>query len=146
VLGISSAVLTSLRRERLAVWLTASAVVFVAVACRVLVPDAELGPPMLVRTAMATSIGLGSAMILGAVLVKRVAGGFVPVLTAVRVPVAIAAVVALGWKMPWMGKPMVLVQAAGIAVIYVVALVLLREVGKDDLNVLKRALSRGKKA
>jgi len=146
VLGISSAALTSLRRERLAAGLTAAAVVFVASACFVLVPSAELGPAMLVRTAVATSIGLGLAMVIGAVLVHRVAGGFVPLLTAVRVPVAIAAVVAIGWKMPWMGKPMVLVQSAGIALIYVVALVLMGEIGKADLSVFKRAMSRGKKA
>lgn len=125
--------------------LTAAAVFFVAGACLVLVPNAELGPPMLVRTAIATSCGLGAAMILGAVIVHRVAGGFVPLLTAVRVPVAIAIVVAIGFKMPWLGKPAVLVQAAGIALLYVVLLVLLREIGKDDLAVLKRALSRGKK-
>ena len=68
-----------------------------------------------------------------------------PVLTAIRVPIAIAAVVAIGWKMPWLGKPAVLVQAAGIAVVYVILLVLLREVGKEDLGVLKRALGRGNK-
>jgi stage V sporulation protein B len=146
VLGISSAVLTSLRRERLAAGLTAAGVVFVAAACRVLVPDVELGPPMLVRTAIATSIGLGAAMLIGAVLVKRVAGGFVPVLTAVRVPVAIAGVVAIGWKMPWLGKPAVPLQAIGVSLAYIVALVVLGEIGKADLAVFKRVLSRGKKA
>ena len=146
VLGISSAVLTSLRRERLAVGVTGAAVAAVAAACWVLVPAAELGNAMLMRTAIATSIGLSVAMVIAAAMVKRVAGGFVPVLTAVRVPIAVGAVVALGWKMPWLGKAAVPVQAAGIAAVYVVALVVLRELGREDLGVLKRALGRGKKA
>ncbi len=146
VLGISSAVLTSLRRERTAVGVMGAAVAAVAAACWALVPGAELGNAMLIRTAIATSIGLSVAMVIAAVLVTRVAGGFVPVLTAVRVPIAIAGVVALGWKMPWMGKLAVPVQAAGMGVVYVVLLVILRELGREDLGVLKRALGRGKKA
>lgn len=146
VLGISSAVLTSLRREREAAAITLAAVVLVAAGCGVLLPGAELGYGMLTRTAIAASIGLGIAMVIGAVLVKRAAGGFVPVLTAVRVPIAIAIALAAGWKMPWLGKVAVVPQAAAIALVYVIALVVLREIGKDDLAIFKRALSRGKKA
>lgn len=146
VVGISSAVLTSLRREVEAAVLTAAAVLLVAAGCIVLLPGAELGNGMLVRTAIAASVGLFAAMIAGAVLVKRAAGGFVPVLTAVRVPIAIAVTIAAGWKMPWLGKAFVIPQAAGIALVYIVALVLLREVGGADLAIVKRALARGKKA
>ena len=145
VLGISCAALTSLRRERLAVAVTCTAVAVVAIACRLLVPAAQLGNEMLVRTAIATTIGLSVAMVIAAVLVTRVAGGFVPVLTAVRVPIAIAAVVALGWKMPWLGKVAVPVQAVGIGVAYVIALAVLREIGREDVALVKRALGRGKK-
>jgi stage V sporulation protein B len=146
VLGISSAVLTSLRREVEAAAITGAAVVLVALGCAALVPRAALGNSMLVSTAIAASAGLGVAMVIGAALVKRAAGGFVPVLTAVRVPIAIAAAVAAGWKMPWLGKALVVPQAAAIALVYLVALVLLREIGGADLAVVKRALSRGKKA
>lgn len=145
ILGISSAVLTSLRREREAAGITIAAVVFVAIGCGVFLPNAELGYGMLVRTAIAASIGLGVAMVIGAVLVKRAAGGFVPVLTVVRVPIAIALTVAAGWKMPWLGKVLVVPQAIAIALVYVIALVLMREIGKADLAVVKRAMSRGKK-
>ncbi len=146
VIGISSAVLTSLQRERLAAALTAIAVTLVALGCAVLLPGAELTSGMLVRTAIAASAGLGIAMIIGAILVKRTAGGFVPPLTVVRVPIAIAAAIAAGWKMPWLGKALVVPQAAAIGVVYVIALVVMREIGAADLAIVKRALSRGKKA
>ncbi len=63
-----------------------------------------------------------------------------------RVPIAIAAAIAAGWKMPWLGKALVVPQAAAIGVVYVIALVVMREIGAADLAIVKRALSRGKKA
>lgn len=146
VLGICSAVLTSLKREVTAAVLTITAVALVAAGCSAALASARLGAGMLVQTAIATSAGLGAAMLLGAILVKRAAGGFVPVLTAVRVPIAIAVTMAAGWKMPWLGKVAVVPQAAAVALVYVVALVVLREVGKEDLAMVGRVLRRGKKA
>lgn len=146
VLGICSAVLTSLKREVAAAALTITAVALVGIGCSAALGRAELGNGMLTATAIATSAGLGAAMLIGAVLVKRAAGGFVPVLTAVRVPVAIAAAVAAGWKMPWLGKVAVVPQAAVIGLVYLAVLVALREVGKDDLAMVGRVLRRGKKA
>ncbi|MEZ4299434.1 MAG: lipopolysaccharide biosynthesis protein [Polyangiaceae bacterium] len=144
VLGISSAVLTSLKREREAAGITLAAVALVAIACVAALSGAGLGEGMLVRTAIAASVGLGAAMLLGALLVRRAAGGFVPVATAVRVPLAIGAAMAAGWKMPWLGKVAVVPQAAAIGLVYVLALVVLREVGRDDLGVLRRAMSKKK--
>ncbi|MFO0591568.1 MAG: lipopolysaccharide biosynthesis protein [Polyangiaceae bacterium] len=146
VLGISSAVLTSLGRERAAAALTALAVAAVAAGCWILLPGAELTDGMLVRTAIAASAGLFAAMVIGAFLVQRTAGGFVPTLTVVRVPIAIAVTVLAGWKMPWLGKVAVVPQAAAIALVYVIVLIASRELGSADLAVVKRALSRGKKA
>lgn len=146
VLGICSAVLTSLKREREAAAITIAAVGLVAIGCVAVLAGAGLGYGMLVQTAIATSAALGAAMVLGAVLVRRATGGFVPPLTAVRVPIAIAVTVAAGWKMPWLGKVAVVPQAAAIGLVYVLALVLLREVGKDDLAMVRKAFLRGKKA
>lgn len=145
VLGIGSAVLTSLKREVTAALLTLTAVALVAIGCSGALAAAPLGNGMLVRAAVATSAALGAAMVLGGLLVRRAAGGFVPVLTAVRVPVGIAAAMAAGWKMPWLGKVAVVPQAAAIAAVYVVALVLTGELGRADLAVVGRVLGRGKK-
>jgi stage V sporulation protein B len=146
VIGIESAVLTSLKREVMAAALTITAVALVAIGCSAALAGAALGYGMLSLAAIATSAALGAAMVIGAVLVKRAAGGFVPVLTAVRVPIALACALVAGWKMPWLGKLLVVPQAAAIGVLYLLVLVLLREVGKEDLAMLSRVLRRGKKA
>lgn len=145
VLGICSAVLTSLKREVTAALLTIAAVALVAIGCAAALSGARLDNGMLVRTAIAASAALGAAMAIGAALVKRTAGGFVPALTAVRVPVAIAAAVAAGWKMPWMGKVAVVPQAVGIGIVYVLALLVTGELGRGDLAMVSRVLRRGKK-
>lgn len=146
ILGVTTAALTSLRHEIRAAMLTFGAVAVVAVGCFVLVPGSELGPKMLLRTATATSIGMGVAVVVGAILLRRAAGGFVPLLTVLRVPVAVAAVVALGTVMPWWGKAAVLVQAGIVAAAYLGILVVLRELGRADLDVVRRVLVRKKAA
>jgi stage V sporulation protein B len=142
ILGITCAALTSLGRERRAAALTGSTVILVAAACSTFVPRAEFGPPMLIATAAATSCALTVSAVVGAVQLARVAGGFVSPLTLARVVAAVAAVVLLGFKIPWMGKLLVPVQAALVAVAYVVILIALREIGRDDLAVLRRILRR----
>ncbi|MBK8259045.1 MAG: oligosaccharide flippase family protein [Polyangiaceae bacterium] len=145
VLGISSAVLTSLKKEVAAAGVTIAAVAAVAAGCTVALVSAPLGEGMLTRTALAASAGLFAAMILSAVLVRKAAGGFVPVLTAVRVPAALAITVAVGSRMPWLGKALVIPQAAGMALVYILVLVVLREVGKDDVGMLLRVAGRKKR-
>lgn len=142
ILGITSAALTSLGRELDAAGLTAATVVLVAAGCTVLVPRAAFGPPMLMATAAATSCAVTVAAVIGAARLARVAGGFVSPLTLARVILAVAVVVLLGLKVPWMGKLLVPIQAALVGGVYVVILIVLREIGRDDLAVVRRILGR----
>jgi stage V sporulation protein B len=140
ILGITCAALTSLGREREAAALTACTVTFVAVACRAIVPQAELGPPMLVATAAATSCAVTLAGLIGAFRLARVAGGFVAPLTLGRVLVAVAVAVAVGSRIPWMGRVLVPFQAMLVGGIYVAVLVVLRELDKKDLELVRRVI------
>jgi stage V sporulation protein B len=140
ILGITCAALTSLGREREAAALTACTVALVAVACRILVPGAELGPPMLIATAAATSCAVTLAVLIGAVRLSRVAGGFVAPLTLVRVFVALGIAIAVGSRIPWMGRVFVPFQAMLVGGIYLAVLLLLRELNKDDLNLVRRVI------
>jgi stage V sporulation protein B len=142
VLAVESAALTSLRRERRAAMLTASTVVLVAAGCLVAIPMAPFGPRMLVHSAAATSAALALAAVAGGLVLHRVAGGAVAPLVPVRVAVAVAAAVAAGARLPWLGKPAVLVEAAAVAAVYLVVLALLGEVGKADLATLRQAFGR----
>ncbi len=142
ILGISCAALTSLGRERETALLTLSAVVLIAAACTLSLPSVAFGTSMLHTAAIATSGSLLIMTIAGAFRLKRVAGGFVDLLTIVRVLGSTAATLWIGTKLPWMGKLMVPVQAMGTVMIYIVLLILTRELGKADLQILRRTIGR----
>ncbi|WP_437726031.1 lipopolysaccharide biosynthesis protein [Sorangium sp. So ce861] len=142
ILGVASAALTSLHRERVAAALTAATVLLVATGCSVAVPRAAFGPDMLVRSATATSLALAASAVVAGALLHRAAGGFVPAATALRVGVALAAAIAVGARLPWLGKIAVLGEAIAVALVYLALLVATREVGRDDLAVLRQAFGR----
>lgn len=143
--GVMSAALTSLKRERIAAVLTIATVVMVAIACYALVPSTEFGKPMLVMTAAGTSAAVITAAVVTAIFLRQAAGGFVAPLTFVRVGIAMAITGAAGSRLPYLGKLAVLGEAAALGVIYFVVLIVLREVGRADLDVVKGTLGRKKK-
>jgi stage V sporulation protein B len=137
LLGISCAALTSLGRERVSAGLTALTVGFVALGCFLALPLAPLGPAMIERTAAATSTALTAAAVVAAVILHRVAGGYVAIASLVRVLGAGAITVAIGTRLPWLGKPIALVEAAAVAGVYLALLVVTGEIGKADLAAVK---------
>jgi stage V sporulation protein B len=142
ILGIVSAALTSLKRELTTAVLTAATVAMVAAGCFTVIPRAQFGPQMLTYAATTTACALLAAAVVGGIYLRRVAGGFVRPVTLVRVLIATAAVVILGPSAPWLGKPAVLVEAAAVGAAYLVVLVVLGELGKDDVATVRRALGR----
>jgi len=83
----------------------------------------------------------GAAMIVGAVItgfvVKRKLGAFLPLVSLVRILVAGAVAIAVGRFVPVHGKLMALVVAAMVAVVFLVILVVTRELGTRDLEAIK---------
>jgi stage V sporulation protein B len=146
LLGISCAALTSLGRERVSAGLTALTVGYVALGCFLALPSAPLGPEMLERTAVATSSALTAAAVVAAVMLHRAAGGYVAVASLVRVLAAGAVTIALGTRLPWLGKPVAIVEAAAVAGVYLALLVLTGEIGKADLAAVKAVAARRKRA
>ncbi|MFO0552056.1 MAG: lipopolysaccharide biosynthesis protein [Polyangiaceae bacterium] len=149
ILGVASAALTSLRRERWAVLLTWAAVALVGGAILVLQPADAFGLPLLQRTAAATAVAMTLAAILGAVLLWRAAGAFVAPLTMARVFVATAVTVGLGLLVPSPSRGIVAKLigpgvAPVMAVVYLGVLFALRELGAADVDLVKRVLRRGK--
>jgi stage V sporulation protein B len=84
------------------------------------------------------------AATLGSIALYRAAGAFMPPLTLVRVLGAVAVVVAIGTRVPWMGKLMAPVLAIAMAVVYVVLLIVTGEVGRADLASIRAVVSRRK--
>lgn len=137
MLGIATTVLTSVGREWAAALLTASSVVVVGAACAFAVPGAAFGHEQLVRSAEAAGAALAVALIVGGVLVRATTGAFVPLATAVRTVLAVAACAALGLVTPRFGRLVTPVVAAIIAGLYAAILVGAREVGRADLAALR---------
>jgi stage V sporulation protein B len=143
MLGIATTILTSIGREGLAALLTLGAVVAVGGACAVLVPGAAFGHEQLVRSAQASGMALAATLVVGGVLVKRATGAFIPAATAIRCLLAVAACLAMGLVAPRFGRLLTPIAAAAAGAVYLLVLLVTREIGKRDLGML-RAL-RGKK-
>jgi stage V sporulation protein B len=142
VLGIVSAALTSLKREGLAALLTAATVIAVAVGSVLLVPNAPFGPAMLMRSATAVALAMGLAAVVGGLVLRKISGAFTSPLTIVRVLAATAITLAVGSRLPWLGKLMVIPEAIGLGLLYLAILALLREIGGADLATLRQAFGR----
>lgn len=134
--GVASTVLVSLGRERTSAILSGAALSVVAATCWAFVSGATFGEEQLRRTALATSLGLAIAVVLAGVAVKRAAGAFAPLLTLLRVALAIATAAASGLAMASLPKlPSLVVAALGATtavLAYAAVLWLTRELTSDD--------------
>jgi stage V sporulation protein B len=142
IFGVLTTVLNSLKRERASAAVTAVAAGAVVVLCFLRVRGSEFGEGLLFRTATATSIGLAIATLSAALLVKRAAGAVVAQKSLVRVLIAVGAVVAAGHVLPEPGKLLTIVYAGLLAFGYAALLVVLGEIGKADLALVRRVLAK----
>jgi len=143
ILGVTSAALTGLGRERASAALTTAAITLVAIGCMTFVPRAPFGASMLLTSAISTSIALFAVAVGAAFVLQREAKGFVAPATLGRVLLALGVTLAVGSRLPWMGKVAVLGEAAVCAVIYLGVLVVTGELGKKDLATVRKVLGRG---
>jgi len=142
MLGLATTILVSLGRERTAMVLTALALGLLAATCSVFIPRAAFGEPQLRAAALATTTALSLALVAGVVTVRRVARAFVPLKTAARVAACIAGAFALGAVMPTFSKLLTPVVAAGVVALYLVALVVTGELGREDLALVRSIAAR----
>ena len=144
MLGLATTILISLGREKTAMTINAVALALLVVACTVLVPTDVFGGPQLVATATAATIALVIALVLAITRVRAVAHAFVPWKTAIRVAVCVAGASFVGRIAPALSIPLTVVAAALVGVVYLVALVVMRELGKEDLSLLLSVARRRK--
>lgn len=144
LLGVVSTALTSLRRERTAAWLTMVAVLLVAASSWLFVRRADFGEPMMIASASATVVAMGATALAGGLLLRKTAGGLVPWATPVRVAIAMAVTVAVGSRLPFFGRLTAPLEAAPMAVVYLLVLAATRELTGDDLATVRRIVGRKK--
>jgi stage V sporulation protein B len=140
--GIATTVLASLGRERVAAVLSFVTLVAVAGGCWFFASHAPFGAQQLYSNAIAVSIALGFGLVAAGITVSKISGGFVPLLSAARVVVIVAAIVALGSRIHTLGRLLAPVASLGILAVYAIALVLLREVGAEDLRAARAVVGK----
>ena len=113
-----------------------------AASCWLVVPNQPFGGAQLTATAACAGGSLAAALLVAAFTVKKQAGAFVPLLTIVRVGLALGASVALGFMMPRFGKLLTPLVAVGVIVAYLVVLIVTREITGADLAPIKAMISR----
>ncbi len=134
MLGIGCTILSSLGRERTSAMITAGAAAIAAATCAIVVPTCAFGGAQLEATAWCMALVLACAVIACAVIVLRATGAFVPMATAARVVIALAATVAIGSRIPATTRLFAPGVGLALAGVYAVVLFASREVSGADLR------------
>jgi stage V sporulation protein B len=142
IFGILTTVLNSLGREQHSVWVTAFAVVVVGTLCFTRAHAAPLSEELLWLTAQATSTGLLAATLLAAVLVYGAAGALVSPWTLLRTALALGVSALAARTLFPPGKLMTLIAAAVTPAFYAAILVVTRELGRADLEMVRKVARR----
>lgn len=145
ILGILTTVLNSLKRERVTTLINFLAFSLIAILCWARVRGGPFGEELMWRTAIATSTGLVAATLGASVVVWKTAGAVAPLGTVVRVLFGLGLAVSLGRVLPEGGKVMTLVASGLVASAYLAVLLVSRELGRDDLELVLRVV-RGRNA
>jgi O-antigen/teichoic acid export membrane protein len=132
--AIAGTILNGAGLTRQAILSAAVTLVIAAVGNAIVIPRLDPGSELLLGTASVT----GGAMLIGAGLsgwqLMRNFGAFVPLLSIIRVVIAIAAAMGVGYLIPFRTPLMTLVEAAIVGVVFLVVLVGTGELGKKDLQ------------
>jgi stage V sporulation protein B len=142
IFGILTTILNSLGRERESMWVTGFAVSIVAALCFTRAHGAPLSENLLWLTAQATSTGLAAATAIAAVLVYRAAGALVSPWSLLRTLVSLGAAALFARLLFPSGKLLTLVAAGITPCVYLLLLVLTRELTRADLDIVRRVARR----
>lgn len=142
IFGILTTVLNSLGRERESLQVTALALLVVVALCFTRARGSALGEELLWRTAQATSAGLLFATATAAYGVWRAAGALMAPATLLRACLALGGAALFGRTLFPPGKLLTLLAAATIPMVYLGLLVLLRELGREDWETVRKVLRR----
>lgn len=142
ILGVLTAVLSSLGRERVGATVVAVAFALVVVLCFARARGAPFGEALLWQTALSTSAGLFLATVCAALLVWKLTGSVVAPATLARVVGCMGAAIAVARSLPEGGKVQTLASCAGVAGLYVALLVATREIGRADIDIVKGVIGR----
>jgi stage V sporulation protein B len=137
VLAINGTILNGAGHTRDAIITAAIALALAIAGNWIAIPiAAERGLALPAAATVTACAMLGGAIASGVALYRRL-GAFLPIASVVRIAIAGAAGYAVGRALPVHGKLMTLVEAAAVAAVFLVTLVVTRELGKRDLDAIK---------
>jgi O-antigen/teichoic acid export membrane protein len=144
IFAIAGTILNGAGRTRQAILVAAATLAVAVVANALVIPRFDPGRDVLLACAVAT----GSAMTFGAVvggwILRRELGAFIPLLTFIRVLVAVAVAIAVGRVVVMTTPLMTLVEAALVGMSFLVTLVVTRELTLRDLRAVTSLAGRKK--
>jgi O-antigen/teichoic acid export membrane protein len=142
LLSVSGSIINASGRPGIAVGLVAAAVAAGGGAASVLVPAAAPGPAMLLASAVSNAVGVTLGLALALIYLRRRFAAGPPVMTVLRVGASAALAVVAGRLVPGAGKIAGLFALAVVGVVFIVGLVVLRELGPADTAKVRKILRR----
>jgi stage V sporulation protein B len=142
--GVANALLTSMGKERIGARITLGALSLSAAALMTLLPTQRFGAPMVRTATLIVSVSLLLTLVLTAFFVRKEAGAFVRSATLARVLCAAGAVILVGSFLPKVSVLVGALACAGLGALYLVVLVLVRELSPEDLANVRAIASRKK--
>jgi len=132
--AIVCTILNGAGRTREAIFAAIATLVVAVLANAVAIPLAEPGPDAMLAAGVATGGSMMFGLLLSGWLVKVRLGAFMSPVSVVRVMLAVAVAIAVGYVVPASGKLMALVEAAIVGGSYLTVLIATRELSRDDLR------------
>jgi stage V sporulation protein B len=142
LMSLANTVLVSLGKNRTAVAVTASSLALVIGLLSFILPRRAFGAEMLEACALGTTLALAAGVVVAMVVLQKTVGAFIPAPTLVRVTAAVVALTLAGRGIPLLPRLLVPFAALGIGVLYLAALVVTRELTRDDFSLLGRLRRR----
>jgi stage V sporulation protein B len=142
LLGVLTAVLNSVAQQRLSLIVTGLACLLVVGLCLGEVRGLPFGPELLWNTALATSVALLAATLVAGLLVRKVAGAVVDAASVLRVLAALAGAVGVARLLPAARPILTPLLALLVGAVYLLVLILLRELGGADWRALHGIVAR----
>ena len=143
---IAGTILNSAGMTREAIISAAVTLVLAAVSNWIVIPRFDPGPDLFVACAVATSVSMGIGAIIANIFLFQKLGAFCSIFTCIRVMIAAAASVWAGSFLTFEGKIMTLVETAIIGMVFLVVVVILREIGREDLSAVLHSLRGNRSA
>jgi stage V sporulation protein B len=140
--AIAGTILNGAGLTRHAIGVALLTLVAAAAANLIIIPMFTPGRSLLLACGAATAGAMALGAAAGGYVLHRKLGAFLPIVSLVRVMLAAAAAGAVGRVVPLSTPLATLIEAAVVALVFLAALVLTRELGRDDLAALTRVVRK----